>query len=192
LPRTRRAKSLRGAPAELLDEPELATASATISELSADTEAALELAFWESVKDGIAQRYPSRTVFTRFIPPRRPEQMPGSWRRYYEHCRDLALKRIDPQLIELVPVLAVPAPPAEVIDKQVYSPFFGPQLADLLGRRQTDSLIITGAETDACVLAAVLDAVDLGYRVPARAANKDTDSGQSGETTASAVISQPL
>lgn len=113
----------------------------------------------------IAEQYPSRTVFTRFIPPQRPDQMRGSWRRYYEHWRDLTLDRIDPQLLELVPTLAALAPPAEVIDKQVYSPFFGPQLPDLLRRRRTDSLIITGAETDVCVLAAVLDAVDLGYRV---------------------------
>jgi hypothetical protein len=38
-------------PAETIDEPEIATA-ASFSELSADTEAELELAFWESVKDG--------------------------------------------------------------------------------------------------------------------------------------------
>ncbi|MBV9685635.1 MAG: adenylate/guanylate cyclase domain-containing protein [Alphaproteobacteria bacterium] len=34
------------------EPPEMPAASAEISELSADTEAALELAFWESVKDG--------------------------------------------------------------------------------------------------------------------------------------------
>ena len=38
-------------------------------------------------------------------------------------------------------------------------------MPDLLRRRGTDALVITGAETDVCVLAAVLDAVDLGYRV---------------------------
>jgi nicotinamidase-related amidase len=113
----------------------------------------------------LAERHPSRTVFTRFIPPQRPDQMSGSWRRYYEHWRDLTLDRLDPQLIELVPSLAALVPPAEVIDKHVYSPFFGSKLSDLLGRRQADTLIITGAETDVCVLAAVLDAVDLGYRV---------------------------
>jgi nicotinamidase-related amidase len=31
--------------------------------------------------------------------------------------------------------------------------------------RQADGRIVTGSETDACVLATVLDAVDLGYRV---------------------------
>jgi nicotinamidase-related amidase len=71
----------------------------------------------------IAERYPSRTVFTRFIPPRRPDRMQGSWHRYYERWRELTLERIDPRLIELVPPLAVLAPPAAVIDKGVYSPF---------------------------------------------------------------------
>jgi class 3 adenylate cyclase len=52
-------------PAELIDEPEVPAASAAISELSPDTEVALELAFWESVKDGTTaelesylERYP--------------------------------------------------------------------------------------------------------------------------------------
>ena len=77
----------------------------------------------------------------------------------------VTLERIDPWLIDLVPPLATLAPPAEVIDKRAYSPFSEPQLSDLLRRRRVDSLLITGAETDVCVLAAVLDAVDLGYRV---------------------------
>ena len=61
--------------------------------------------------------------------------------------------------------MAALAPPAEVIDKRVYSPFSEPQLGDLLRRHRIDSLVITGAETDVSFLAAVLDAVDLGYRV---------------------------
>ena len=61
--------------------------------------------------------------------------------------------------------MAALAPPAEVIDKRLYSPFSEPQLGDLFRRVEFDSLVITGAETDVCVLAAVLDAVDLGYRV---------------------------
>ena len=113
----------------------------------------------------IAKCHPARTVFTRFIPPARPNEMPGSWRRYYERWREMTRERIDPRLIELVPALATLVPPAEVIDKRVYSPFSEPGLSALLRRRSADSLVITGAETDVCVLAAVLDAVDLGYRV---------------------------
>ncbi len=113
----------------------------------------------------IAQHSPAQTIFTRFVPPSRPDQMAGSWQRYYERWRELTLERIDPRLIELIPGLAALAPPAEIIDKHVYSPFSEPQLPELLRGRNVDSLVITGAETDVCVLAAVLDAVDLGYRV---------------------------
>ena len=38
-------------------------------------------------------------------------------------------------------------------------------MLQLLRERHTDALIITGAETDVCVLAAVLGAIDFGYRV---------------------------
>jgi len=31
----------------------------------------------------IAERHPAQTVFTRFIPARHPDELPGSWRRYY-------------------------------------------------------------------------------------------------------------
>ncbi|HJU16453.1 MAG TPA: cysteine hydrolase [Stellaceae bacterium] len=113
----------------------------------------------------IAERHPERTVFTRFIPPERPDRMPGSWRRYYERWRDLTRERLDPGLLDLVPPLAALAPPAAVVDKHVYSPFSEPELPSLLSRRGVDSLVITGAETDVCVLAAVLGAIDRGYRV---------------------------
>jgi nicotinamidase-related amidase len=35
------------------------------------------------VATALANRHPERTVFTRFIPPERPEEIPGMWRRYY-------------------------------------------------------------------------------------------------------------
>ena len=36
----------------------------------------------------LASRHPDRTVFTRFIPPERPDQMPaGRWQRYYTRWR---------------------------------------------------------------------------------------------------------
>lgn len=113
----------------------------------------------------IATYHPSKTIFTRFVPPEQPDQMHGTWQRYYERWQDLTLERIDPRLIELIPELGALAPPAEVIDKRVYSPFSEPQLLARLRQRKIDSLVITGAETDVCVLAAVLGAVDQGYRV---------------------------
>jgi nicotinamidase-related amidase len=56
-------------------------------------------------------------------------------------------------------------PPATVIDKPAYSAFSKSVLAAFLREKNVDTLIITGSETDVCVLATVLDAVDMGFRV---------------------------
>jgi nicotinamidase-related amidase len=113
----------------------------------------------------LAERFPERTVFTRFIPPRTPDEMPGSWRDYYERWRNATREHVDPGLIELLPPLARFAPPAQVIDKTRYSAFALSTLAEHLVARSADALIVTGAETDVCVLATVLAAVDRGFRV---------------------------
>jgi nicotinamidase-related amidase len=113
----------------------------------------------------IAGRFPERTVFTRFITPVKPEQMPGMWRHYYERWRETTREKIDPDLLDLMPQLARFAPPAAVIDKSRYSAFAEPHLHAHLMERKADGLIVTGSETDVCVLATVLGAVDLGYRV---------------------------
>jgi nicotinamidase-related amidase len=113
----------------------------------------------------IAGRFPERTVFTRFITPRRPDEMPGTWRDYYEKWRAATREHLDPGLLELMPPLARLVPPATVIDKSRYSAFTEPHLAAHLRARGADGLIVTGSETDVCVLATVLGAVDHGYRV---------------------------
>ena len=41
----------------------------------------------------------------------------------------------------------------------------GPAFMETMARRRPDTLIFTGVETDVCVLASVLTAVDRGYRV---------------------------
>jgi nicotinamidase-related amidase len=113
----------------------------------------------------IAGRFPARTVFTRFITPRHPDEMPGTWRRYYRKWRQTTREHLAPELLELVPPLAKLVPPAAVIDKTRYSAFVEPHLLAHLRERQADGLVVTGSETDVCVLATVLGAVDLGYRV---------------------------
>jgi nicotinamidase-related amidase len=113
----------------------------------------------------LAGRYPERTVFTRFIPPERASDMPGMWQRYYMKWRNATREHLDPALLELLPPLAKVCPPATVIDKSRYSALIGSRLLEHLQSREADGLIITGSETDVCVLATVLGAVDLGYRV---------------------------
>jgi len=113
----------------------------------------------------LAGRFPERTVFTRFITPERPEDMPGLWQNYYRRWRETTREKIDVRLLELMPPLAALSPPATTIDKTRYSAFAEPDLLRHLQLRNADGLIITGSETDVCVLATVLAAVDLGYRV---------------------------
>jgi nicotinamidase-related amidase len=113
----------------------------------------------------IAGRFPGRTVFTRFITPRRPEEMPGMWQAYYNKWQDATRERIDPAQLELMPTLHALVPPATVIDKSRYSAFACSALSQCLQERGADGLIVTGSETDVCVLSTILVAVDLGFRV---------------------------
>lgn len=113
----------------------------------------------------LIEHRPAATFFTRFIPPKAPEDMPGAWRRYYEKWRKVTREFIDAQLLDLLEPLQKYVPPAHVFDKSRYSAFLGSSLQSVLREHRVDTLIISGAETDVCVLATVLTAVDLGYRV---------------------------
>jgi hypothetical protein len=48
----------------------------------------------------IADHHPEQTIFTRFIPPVRPETVHGTWRRFYECWCDMTRDRIAPELLE--------------------------------------------------------------------------------------------
>ena len=89
----------------------------------------------------IASRFAERTIFTRFITPPRPEDMPGMWRRYYEKWRETTLEHIDPRLLELVDPLSALVPPATVVEKSRYSAFAGSQLLSRLRERKADTLV---------------------------------------------------
>lgn len=112
----------------------------------------------------LVERAPARTVFTRFIPPVSGEDMSGMWRVFYRKWPQATRERLDPGQLELVPELLPFVPPAHVFDKQVYSAFADGRLAAWLPQRQVTTLIVSGAETDVCVLSTVLGAVDHGYR----------------------------
>jgi nicotinamidase-related amidase len=113
----------------------------------------------------LVARAPERTIFTRFIPPEKPENAPGRWRAYYEKWSHVTRRQINNRLIDLLPALARYAPPAVIFDKTVYSAFGNPQLHQHLRQRQIDTLIVSGSETDVCVLSSILAAVDYGYRI---------------------------
>jgi nicotinamidase-related amidase len=113
----------------------------------------------------IVERHPRATIFTRFVPVEHAGEGPGTWRRYYEHWSSMTLQVIGAEMVELLPQLAAYVPPAQVLDKSVYSPWTEGHLDKLLAASLIDTVVITGAETDICVLATALGAVDRGYRV---------------------------
>ncbi|WP_343213029.1 isochorismatase family cysteine hydrolase [Afipia sp. P52-10] len=112
----------------------------------------------------ISEALAERTVFTRFIPPAHADDMPGRWRDFYRKWQVVTRERIDPSCLRLVPELERFIPPAKLFDKTVYSAFADGRLALRLADRRVNTLIVTGAETDVCVLSTVMSAVDYGFR----------------------------
>lgn len=113
----------------------------------------------------IAERFADRTIFTRFLPADTNQSAPGAWRRVYTRWPNMTRERLDPELIDIVPQLRRYVPPAKIFDKSTYSPWCDGRLHQLLRERSVDAVLISGGETDVCVLAAMLGAIDLGYRV---------------------------
>ncbi|MFF0946124.1 cysteine hydrolase family protein [Rhizobium leguminosarum] len=113
----------------------------------------------------LAGRHPSRTIFTRFLPPERADDMPGKWRDYYRKWWMMTGEHLPRGLIDLASSLASLVPPARHFDKRTYSPWIDGRLHPILQSERVDTLVITGGETDVCVLATTLGAIDLGYRV---------------------------
>jgi nicotinamidase-related amidase len=115
--------------------------------------------------EAVVARYPERTIFTRFIPPLHPEDRPGRWRHYFQRWEQATRQNLHGNELELVPALARYTPPALVLDKPAYSAFTRSGLYDLLIGKGIETVVLTGAETDVCVLSTALSAVDLGFRV---------------------------
>ncbi|MBV8926360.1 MAG: cysteine hydrolase [Bradyrhizobium sp.] len=115
--------------------------------------------------DAIVSRYPERTIFTRFITPQRAEDRPGQWQHYFRRWERATRQHLRGDELDLVPAMARYVPPAIVVDKPFYSAFAQSGLYDLLVGKGVGTIVVSGAETDVCVLATVLGAVDLGFRI---------------------------
>ncbi|MDU0343728.1 cysteine hydrolase [Bosea rubneri] len=113
----------------------------------------------------LADHCPSATIFTRFITPATLDHAVGAWRDFYCRWPQTTRDRLDPGLLDLVPELAGYAPPAHVFDKPVYSAFASRRVVTHLRQRAVDTVILSGAETDVCVLSTALGAVDHGFKV---------------------------
>ena len=113
----------------------------------------------------VAGRFPERTIFTRFKPPAQPEIMPGKWRDYYQKWEMMTGRNLPQELTDVLPFLRKLVPPARIFDKLTYSPWLDGRLHQMLSSEHIDTLVMSGGETDVCVLAAALGAIDHGYGV---------------------------
>jgi nicotinamidase-related amidase len=113
----------------------------------------------------VAGRHSERTIFTRFITPANSAEAKGMWRPYYEKWWMMTREHLATEMLDLVPELIGFCPPAAVFDKVAYSPWLDGRLHTYLQSRQVDMIVVTGGETDVCVLATALGGIDLGYRV---------------------------
>jgi len=112
----------------------------------------------------VVGRHAERTIFSRFLPPVRAADAKGLWRAYYEKWWMMTGEHLPAEMYGLLPELAAFTPPAIVFDKRTYSPWVDGRLNNYLKRHDVETLVITGGETDVCVLATALGAIDLGYR----------------------------
>ncbi len=113
----------------------------------------------------VVQEHPEKCIFTCFVPPQSVEEAPGAWRAYYKKWPMMTGELLAPALIEIIPSLSRYIPPARVFRKSVYSPWLDGGLYKVLREECVSTLVITGGETDVCVLATVLGAIDCGFHV---------------------------
>ena len=113
----------------------------------------------------IARHRPGCSLFVRFIAPPTADDAVGVWRRYYRRWSAYTGQALAPGMTDLVDGLRALAPPGDIVDKSAHSALAAPALHARLQGRGIGALVVSGIETDVCVLATVLQAVDLGYRV---------------------------
>jgi nicotinamidase-related amidase len=113
----------------------------------------------------LARAHPRRSLYTRFVTPLSAQEAAGDWQRFYARWPSVLLDRMDRAMLDLAEPLAALAPPEAVLDKTVYSAFASTEFTVALSRRNARTLVLTGVETDVCVLATALDAVDRGLHV---------------------------
>ena len=133
----------------------------------------------------LCQTTADKTLYSRFITPPHPKASTGRWQNLYQAYPNVT--GLAPAILALIEPLAKIAQPSQIFDKTTYSIF----PAVHLHLTQTDTLILSGAETDACVYASLLSAVDLGLRVII-ATNAVTSSDQAAHDATLNIIARRL
>jgi nicotinamidase-related amidase len=113
----------------------------------------------------LAEHKPGRTLWTRFVPARNAAAAHGAWRTYYEQWPSATLDGGGADYVDLLLEYRTLAGKAGIFDKSTFSAFGNEKFGGALQAAGIDTLILSGVETDVCVWATALDAVDLGFFV---------------------------
>ncbi len=113
----------------------------------------------------LAEHKPGRTFWTRFIPAQNAAAAKGSWRKYYEQWPRATLDGGGTDYVDLLLEHRTLAGKAAIFDKDTFSAFGNAKLVEALNAAGTETVILSGVETDVCVWATALDAVDAGFFV---------------------------
>jgi nicotinamidase-related amidase len=113
----------------------------------------------------LVRTHPRDTIFTRFMTPPTAESASGDWQRFYARWRSVLRDRMDAKMFDLMEPFAALVPPAAACDKTTFSAFASAEFVTSLARRSAQTLVLSGVETEVCVLATAIDAVDRGLHV---------------------------
>lgn len=113
----------------------------------------------------LAENGGERCLFTRFVTAYEASDATGCWQRYYQQWESVTRKVIGDEPMALHAQLQPLAAQARCFDKLTHDAFDSAPFSEHIRVLKPEALILFGIETDVCVLATALSAVDLGYRV---------------------------
>ena len=113
----------------------------------------------------LALRRPERALYPCFVTPPSAAAARGIWQRYYRHWPEVIGDRLPAASLDIVTGLAELVPGGARIDKDAFSAYSGAGFLPALERLGARTIVLTGVETDICVLSTALESVDRGYRV---------------------------
>lgn len=105
---------------------------------------------------------PDNACFSRFVPPRRSDEAERHWGRYYRRWHRVTMETMAPGLVEIIHELRPWA--KRLIDKPGYSALVNGPFRTAMQAQPGHCLILSGVETDVCVLSTVMEAMELGLR----------------------------
>lgn len=113
----------------------------------------------------LAKRAPDRCLHTRFITPQTANDAEGRWAHYYQHWQSVTQAEVGAHAMRLHPLLEPLAHDDLVFDKTAHDSFQCAAFGAFIAARRPAALIVFGIESDVCVLATVITALDRGIRV---------------------------